>query len=164
LIILTNNPTYAQLLKSPVLLLAFGFGSGLSPKAPGTVGSLLGLGLWLFLAQLSLPFYLVFVAICAVAGVYICGVAADRLGVHDHGGIVWDEFVGLWIAMTALPVSWASIILGFGLFRLFDIFKPWPISWMDKNISGGLGIMLDDIAAGVATAVSIGLLHLLGWI
>jgi phosphatidylglycerophosphatase A len=118
----------------------------------------------LFLAKLSLPFYLVFVAICAVAGVYICGVAADRLGVHDHGGIVWDEFVGLWVAMAALPVSWASIILGFGLFRLFDIFKPWPISWMDKNISGGLGIMLDDIAAGVATAVSIGLLSLLGWI
>ncbi|MDB9977109.1 phosphatidylglycerophosphatase A, partial [Porticoccaceae bacterium] len=121
MIILTNNPTYAQLLKSPVLLLAFGFGSGLSPKAPGTVGSFLALVLWLFLAKLSLPFYLVFVAICAVAGVYICGVAADRLGVHDHGGIVWDEFVGLWVAMAALPVSWASIILGFGLFRLFDI-------------------------------------------
>ena len=115
---MTNNPTYAQLLKSPVLLLAFGFGSGLSPKAPGTVGSFLALVLWLFLAKLSLPFYLVFVAICAVAGVYICGVAADRLGVHDHGGIVWDEFVGLWVAMAALPVSWASIILGFGLFRL----------------------------------------------
>jgi len=164
LIILTNNPTYAQLLKSPVLLLAFGFGSGLSPKAPGTVGSFLALVLWLFLAKLSLPFYLVFVAICAVAGVYICGVAADRLGVHDHGGIVCDEFVGVWVAMAALLVSWASIILGFGLFRLFDIFKPWPISWMDKNISGGLGIMLDDIAAGVATAVSIGLLSLLGWI
>jgi len=161
---LTNNPTYAQLLKSPVLLLAFGFGSGLSPKAPGTVGSLLALVLWLFLAKLSLPFYLGFVAICTLAGVYICGVAADRLGVHDHGGIVWDEFVGLWIAMAALPVSWSSIILGFGLFRFFDILKPWPISWMDKNISGGLGIVLDDITAGVATAVSIGLLNLLGWI
>jgi|TARA_B110000495_G_scaffold198271_1_gene209796 phosphatidylglycerophosphatase A len=164
LIILSNNPTFSELLKSPVMLLAFGFGSGLSPKAPGTVGSLFGLVLWVFLAKLSLPFYLGFVTVSTLVGIYICGAAADRLGVHDHGGIVWDEFVGLWIAMAALPVSWLSITLGFGLFRLFDIFKPWPIRWMDKNISGGLGIMIDDIAAGVATAGSIGLIDLLGWI
>ena len=113
---MTNNPTYAQLLKSPVLLLAFGFGSGLSPKAPGTVGSFLALVLWLFLAKLSLPFYLVFVAICAVAGVYICGVAADRLGVHDHGGIVWDEFVGYWITMFM-----AARILGINYFRVWFV-------------------------------------------
>jgi phosphatidylglycerophosphatase A len=164
LIILSHNPTFKDLLKSPVLLLAFGFGSGLSPKAPGTVGSLLGLALWFFLVQLSLPFYLLLVAICALVGVYICDAASKRLGVHDHGGIVWDEFVGLWIGMAGLPVSWASLLLGFGLFRLFDIWKPWPIKWIDKNISGGLGIMLDDIAAGVATAASIALLNLLSWI
>ena len=161
---MSHNPTFKDLLKSPVLLLAFGFGSGLSPKAPGTVGSLLGLAIWLLLAKLSLPFYLVFVAICTLVGVHICGSAAKRLGVHDHGGIVWDEFVGLWIGMAGLSVSWASLVLGFGLFRLFDIWKPWPIKWIDKNISGGLGIMLDDIAAGVATAGSIALLNLLGWI
>ena len=76
--------------------------------------------------------------------------AAEQLGVHDHGGIVWDEFVGLWVAMAFLPVSPVSLVLGFSLFRFFDIVKPWPISWLDKNISGGLGIMIDDIAAGLA--------------
>ena len=162
--ILSYNPTFIDLLKSPVLLLAFGFGSGLSSKAPGTVGSLLGLVIWFFLAKLSLPVYLVFVAICALVGVYICGSAAKRLGVHDHGGIVWDEFVGLWVGMAGLSVSWASLLLGFGLFRLFDIWKPWPISWIDTNISGGLGIMLDDIAAGLATAGTIDFLKLLGWL
>lgn len=161
---MSDNPTFKDLLKSPALFLAFGFGSGLSPKAPGTVGSLLGLVIWLFLAKLSLPFYLGFVAICTLVGIYICGAAAKRLGVHDHGGIVWDEFIGLWIGMAGLSVSWASLLLGFGLFRLFDIWKPWPIRWIDKNISGGLGIMLDDIAAGVATAGCIALLNLLGWI
>ena len=161
---MSYNPTFIDLLKSPVLLLAFGFGSGLSSKAPGTVGSLLGLVIWFFLAKLSLPVYLVFVAICALVGVYICGSAAKRLGVHDHGGIVWDEFVGLWVGMAGLSVSWVSLLLGFGLFRLFDIWKPWPISWIDKNISGGLGIMLDDIAAGLATAGTIAFLTLLGWL
>jgi phosphatidylglycerophosphatase A len=77
---------------------------------------------------------------------------------------VWDEFVGLWIAMAALPVSWASIILGFGLFRFFDIFKPWPISWIDKKVMGGWGIMLDDIAAGAAASATIYMLASLGWI
>jgi phosphatidylglycerophosphatase A len=77
------------------------------------------------------------------------------LGIHDHPGIVWDEFVGLWIAMIGLPVTWSSIIAGFFLFRVFDILKPWPIGWIDKNFNGGLGIMLDDIVAGIATAVTI---------
>jgi len=77
------------------------------------------------------------------------------LGIHDHPGIVWDEFVGFWIAMIGLPVTWSSIIAGFFLFRIFDILKPWPIGWIDKNFHSGLGIMLDDVVAGLATAIVI---------
>lgn len=147
------NPSFMQLLRSPTLLLAFGFGSGLSPKAPGTIGTLAAIPLWWLLAQLPLTSYLAIVFISAVAGIYICGSGAKTLGVHDHGGIVWDEFVGFWIAMAALPVTWTSLILGFVLFRLFDILKPWPISWLDKKVSGGFGIMIDDIVAGIASAL-----------
>lgn len=145
-------------------MLAFGFGSGLSPKAPGTMGTLAAIPLWWLLAQLPLGTYLIVVLIAAVAGIVICGRAADRLGVHDHGGIVWDEFVGFWIAMAALPVTWQSLILGFVLFRLFDILKPWPISWLDRRVSGGFGIMIDDVIAGLAAAGVITLLTASGLI
>ena len=131
-------------------MLAFGFGSGLSRYAPGTLGTIAAIPLWWLLTQLSQPLYLGLVLVAAIVGVSICGRAAEQLGVHVHGGIVWDEFVGLWVAMAFLPVSPVSLVLGFSLFRFFDIVKPWPISWLDKNISGGLGIMIDDIAAGLA--------------
>ncbi|MDA8787072.1 phosphatidylglycerophosphatase A [Porticoccaceae bacterium] len=137
-------------MRSPTLMLAFGFGSGLSKYAPGTLGTIAAIPLWWLLTQLSQPLYLGLVLVAAIVGVSICGRAAEQLGVHDHGGIVWDEFVGLWVAMAFLPVSPVSLVLGFSLFRFFDIVKPWPISWLDKNISGGLGIMIDDIAAGLA--------------
>ncbi len=158
------NPTFKQLLQSPTLLLAFGFGSGLSSKAPGTMGTLAAIPLWWLLAQLPLASYLIVVLISAVVGIYICGHAAKTMGVHDHGGIVWDEFVGFWIAMAALPVSWTSLLLGFALFRLFDILKPWPISWLDKKVSGGFGIMIDDVIAGLAAAAVIALLGAAGLI
>ena len=152
---MATNPTFTQLLRSPTLLLAFGFGSGLSPKAPGTVGTVAAIPLWWLLAQLPLQSYLLIVALAAIVGIVICGRAAEKLGVHDHGGIVWDEFVGFWIAMAALPVTWNSLLFGFVLFRLFDIFKPWPISWLDKKVSGGFGIMIDDVIAGLAAAAVI---------
>tara|TARA_B110000908_G_scaffold31890_1_gene37968 strand:- start:166 stop:663 length:498 start_codon:yes stop_codon:yes gene_type:complete len=161
---LATNPTFAQLLRSPTLMLAFGFGSGLSPKAPGTMGTLAAIPLWWLLAQLPLTSYLILVLIAAVVGITICGRAADQMGVHDHGGIVWDEFVGFWIAMAALPVTWTSVILGFVLFRLFDILKPWPISWLDKKVSGGFGIMIDDVIAGLAAAAVIYFLDYMGYI
>lgn len=161
---MATNPTFAQLLRSPTLLLAFGFGSGLSPKAPGTMGTLAAIPLWWLLAQLPLTSYLIVVLIAAVVGITICGRAADQMGVHDHGGIVWDEFVGFWIAMAALPITWQSVILGFVLFRLFDILKPWPISWLDKKVSGGFGIMIDDVIAGLAAAAVIYFLGYFGLI
>jgi phosphatidylglycerophosphatase A len=135
---------------NPIHFLALGFGSGLLPKAPGTYGTLAAIPLYLLLAPSSVNFYLVAVIIMSVTGIYICGKAAEDAGVPDHGAIVWDEIVGFLITMFMVPLSWQSVVVGFILFRIFDIFKPWPISFVDKNIHGGLGIMLDDIIAGFA--------------
>jgi phosphatidylglycerophosphatase A len=135
---------------NPIHFLALGFGSGLLPKAPGTFGTLAAIPLYLLLAPSSVSIYLVSVIVMSIAGIYICGQAAKDAGVHDHGAIVWDEIVGFLITMFMIPLSWKSVIVGFILFRIFDIFKPWPISFIDKNVHGGLGIMLDDIIAGLA--------------
>lgn len=138
-----------RVLRDPVLLLAFGFGSGLAPKAPGTWGTLAAIPFFLLLNQLSASIYLLILLIATIAGIYLCGQAAERLGVHDHPGIVWDEFVGLWITLLWVPEGWIWIFAGFLLFRFFDILKPWPIKWVDQQVSGGWGIMFDDILAGV---------------
>lgn len=145
--------TPRQVFRSPVLLLAFGFGAGLAPRAPGTVGTLAAIPLYLALNQFSHGVYLLLVMTVCVAGVWLCQRAADRLGVHDHPGIVWDEFAGFLVTMIAVPQSWLWILTGFGLFRLFDIWKPWPIAWVDRHCKGGLGIMLDDLLAGGLAAV-----------
>ncbi|HAZ79131.1 MAG TPA: phosphatidylglycerophosphatase A [Porticoccaceae bacterium] len=163
-ITLNNNPSLASIIRTPQMFLAFGFGSGLSPFAPGTMGTLVAALLWVCLAELSLISYLVFISLSGIFGVYLCGSAAKKLGVHDHAGIVWDEFVGLWIAMIALPFEWHYLVLGVVLFRFFDIVKPWPISWIDKNVGGGFGIMVDDVVAGVATGVTIQLLIVFEWV
>jgi phosphatidylglycerophosphatase A len=149
-------------LADPVHLLAFGFGSGCSPKAPGTFGTLMAVALYLPLARLELPWYLAVIAVASLLGIWICGRTARDLGVHDHGGIVWDEFAGFWLTMVAAPPGLAWIVAGFVLFRLFDILKPWPISWLDRRIGGGLGIMLDDLLAGLfAMAIMQGAARLL---
>lgn len=137
-------------LKNPVHLLAFGFGTGLAPRAPGTAGSLLGAVLYLPLSGLPLMGYLALLAALFAGGVWLCGRTAGDLGVPDHGGIVFDEMVGVLVAMTALPRDWLWLLMGFLLFRLFDILKPWPISLIDRRVKGGLGIMLDDLMAGIA--------------
>jgi len=135
---------------NPIHFLALGFGSGLLPKAPGTYGTLAAIPLYLLLAPTTTSVYLTIVIIMSIAGVYICGKAAEDAGVHDHGAIVWDEIVGFLITMILVPLTWQSVVVGFILFRIFDIFKPWPISFVDKNLHGGLGIMVDDILAGLA--------------
>lgn len=135
--------------QSPVHIVAFGFGSGLAPFAPGTFGTLAAIPLYWILSLFPLWFYLVVVLIAAIAGIWICGESAKRLGVHDHGGIVWDEFVGFWITMIAAPSGLIWLLVGFVLFRVFDIWKPWPIYMADDKIHGGLGIMLDDVIAGI---------------
>ena len=137
-------------LSNPIHFLALGFGSGLAPKAPGTFGTLAAVPLFLLLFGLSDLIYVSLVTLMSVAGIYICGKAAKDAGVHDHGAIVWDESVGVLITMFLMPLTWQTVIVGFALFRFFDILKPWPISYLDKNCHGGLGIMLDDIVAGIA--------------
>lgn len=144
--------------RNPLHLLAFGFGAGFFPRAPGTVGTLVGVVLFLLLAPLSLPAYVGAVVILFVAGIPLCGRVARDLGVHDHGGIVWDEIVGYLVTMTAAPPGWLPVVAGFALFRLFDILKPWPIRALDRNVGGGFGIMLDDLVAGILAAVVLQLL------
>ncbi|MDX2349126.1 MAG: phosphatidylglycerophosphatase A, partial [Porticoccus sp.] len=112
------KPSFQQLLRNPVHFLAFGFGSGLTPKAPGTAGTLVALLLWPMLATMPLTIYLSIVAVAAVGGFYLCGKTASDLDVHDHPGIVWDEIAGFWLAMTAVPVTWTWMVAGFVLFRL----------------------------------------------
>jgi len=135
--------------RNPLHLLAFGLGSGGLPKAPGTYGTLAAVPLYLLLQPLSLVTYLLTILGMFLFGVWLCEVVSRDLGVHDHGGIVWDEWVGFLITMILAPQGWPWLLAGFALFRLFDIWKPWPIGWLDKRVGGGLGIMLDDVLAGV---------------
>ena len=133
--------------------LAFGLGSGRVRVTPGTFGTLVAIVFYLPLSQLPHWLYAVCVVCAFSFGVWLCQSVSDDLGVHDHGGIVWDEFVGYWITMFLMPFNWGWILAGFALFRLLDIWKPWPIRWIDKHVQGGLGIMVDDVIAGAAACI-----------
>ena len=135
--------------KKPIHILAFGFGAGASPKAPGTAGTLVAIPIFLLLVQVPLFLYVIGVLLVTGFGVYICDRCSKDLRVHDHSGIVWDEIAGYLITMIAVPVNPWTVITGFFLFRLFDIWKPWPIQYFDKQVKGGLGIMMDDVIAGI---------------
>ena len=143
------KPRAREILSDPVHFLAFGFGAGLAPKAPGTVGSLPGVLLaWLTL-PLPLAWRIAIGLLLIVAGIWICGESARRIGVHDHGGIVWDEITGMYLVLLVVPPEMALWALSFALFRLFDIWKPWPIRELDHRLAGGAGIMLDDLVAAL---------------
>jgi phosphatidylglycerophosphatase A len=155
------------LLATPAGWLACGFGSGLTPVAQGTSGSLAALLPWLLLRELSLPIYLAVLLLGFGVGVWACDVAGRAVGVDDHRSLVWDEFIGQWIALipllipALLPASganWWMVLAGFALFRLFDVWKPWPIRWLDRHLKGGMGVMVDDVVAGVFAAVVLGCL------
>ena len=150
-----------RVLTDPMHFMAFGFGTGLAPFAPGTVGSLPGV----LLAWATMDFPFIARAILAVGlfltGIRICGVSSRRLGVHDHGGIVWDEITGMYATLLAAPPLISAWILAFGLFRALDIVKPWPIRDLDHRLGGGLGIMLDDLLAALYAAP---LLAFYGWL
>lgn len=138
-----------QVWSNPIHFLAFGFGAGLAKKAPGTWGTVAAIPVYLLCTLLPLPAYLGVVVLLAALGIWLCQVTANDMGVHDHPGIVWDEIVGFLITMSAAPIGWLNILLGFLLFRLFDIWKPWPIYLLDRHVHDGFGIMIDDIVAGV---------------
>jgi phosphatidylglycerophosphatase A len=142
------------LLASPAGWLACGFGSGLTPVAQGTFGSLASILPWLLLRHYSLPVNLLVIVVGFLIGVWACDVAGRILGVDDHRSLVWDEFIGQWIALLpALLAPWWSVVIGFALFRLFDVWKPWPIRWLDRHLKGGLGVMIDDVIAGIFAAI-----------
>jgi len=144
-----NKLTPKQILTDPVLFLAFGFGSGLAKKAPGTCGTLAAIPVYCLFAQTPLLVYSLLTIAVTLLGISLCGIAADKLGEHDFGGIVWDEVAGYLITLWFVPFSWQATLVGFILFRIFDIIKPWPIKWVDQKVHGGLGIMLDDVLAGI---------------
>lgn len=154
-----NKHHAREIFRNPIYLLAYGFGSGLIPRGPGTAGTLVGVIVYLLLTSLSVWLYGVITVLLFALGVFVSGHTARKLGVEDPGAVNWDELVGYLVTMSAVPhhlntpEAWLWILLGFVLFRIFDIFKPWPIRWLDRNVKGGLGIMLDDVAAGVISAI-----------
>ncbi len=151
------------LLRHPLRVVAVGFGSGLLPKAPGTAGTVLAIPLVLVAADLPLWGYVSLVAVLFVFGVWVCHETTRYLGVHDHPAIVWDEVVGYMVGMIGAPVTMPVLMACFALFRVFDIFKPWPIAWLDRNTTGGFGVMIDDVMAGVYTAAVLHLWFSTGW-
>jgi phosphatidylglycerophosphatase A len=155
----SKDKTLAALsLRNPIHFLALGFGSGLAAIAPGTFGTLAAVPLYLLLSLLPLSTYVFVTLIVCVAGIYICDKTCRDLGVHDHKAIVWDEVAGYLLTMLAAPVGWQWPLVGFVLFRFFDIVKPWPIRWLDRNVKGGFGVMADDILAGVVACLVLQLL------
>ena len=156
----TLRPDLKFLFAHPAHLIAFGFGSGLAPKAPGTVGTLLGWPLfWLIVAVApDLPNQLILLIAGFLLGVWACGKTGRALGVADHGGMVWDEIVAFALVLLFTPPGWLWAGMAFLLFRFFDIIKPWPIRLADRHLKNGFGVMFDDLlAAGYALALIKGL-------
>ena len=146
--------------QDPIYFIAFGFGSGLMPIAPGTWGTLAAIPIYLLIAGMSCGAYLTITVAAFILGVAVCDKVSSDLGVHDYSGIVWDEVVGYMLTMFLAPVSILWMIIGFFLFRIFDIWKPQPIRYVDKHVHGGLGIMLDDVLAAVPAWI---IMQLLVW-
>ena len=143
------KPDTRFLIAHPAHFIALGFGSGLAPKAPGTFGTLAALPLFWLLQQagLNLPALLFVIASGFTLGFWACAVTGKNLGAADHGGIVWDEIVAMWLLLAFTPVTWIGWLAAFGLFRFFDILKPWPIRWFDVRLKNGFGVMFDDLLA-----------------
>jgi phosphatidylglycerophosphatase A len=148
-----------KVFSNPAYFIAFGFGAGLSPFAPGTCGSLVAIPLFYLIHNFSLITYTLILLAAIIVGIWVCDITERDLGIHDYPGIVWDEICGFALTMWAAPKGWLWIVVGFFLFRLFDIVKPWPISWMDRSLRGGLGVMVDDLMAAVYAWIVLHVLH-----
>lgn len=150
-------------LSNPIHFLAVGLGSGMSPIMPGTMGSVMAVPLWLLFFRLDSVLYWVLLIVAFAFGCFICHKTSEDTNTHDSGHIVWDEFVGMWITLFFIPqVSILWIAVAFVAFRIFDVLKPWPIRWFDQKISGGFGIMIDDVIAAVFSSITV--LVLVKWI
>ena len=155
------NPTVKLLLSHPAHFFALGFGSGLAPKAPGTFGTLVGLPLFWLISSLNLPLQISIILALFIVGVYVCDVTGKAIGVADHGGIVWDEIVAIMLVLAFLPPHWLSYLIGFALFRLFDIWKPYPICQFDAQLKNGFGVMFDDLLAAIYAILAYKVLEIL---
>jgi len=158
---MTTSPDLRFLLRHPAHFLGLGFGSGLAPHAPGTYGTLAALPLYAGLAWLPPSAQLAVIALLFLAGIPICRKTGTALGVADHGGIVWDEIVAMLLVLTCVPPTWAWWLAALLLFRLFDIWKPYPIRQFDARLKGGFGVMFDDLLAAL---YAIAVLEALQWL
>jgi phosphatidylglycerophosphatase A len=146
---------------NPIHFVACGFGVGAIPWAPGTFGTLAAIPFYLLMAKGSFTIYcLLTIAYCAVS-MYTTHITCEDIGIHDHPSTVSDEFAGFFVTMLGIAPSFWAILIGFVLFRIFDIFKPWPISWLDQHVHGGVGVVIDDVAAGLCSCI---ILHALFWL
>lgn len=156
----TIPPIPAAVWQKPSYFIAFGFGTGALPIAPGTFGTLIAIPFYLVLRQLTLPWYVGIVLVLTLASIWLCDKLSRDIQVHDHQGMNLDEIIGFLITMINAPLHWSWIVVGFILFRIFDIAKPWPINWADKNIGGGFGMIFDDVLAAL---YSCAVLQILAW-
>ncbi len=145
----TVQPVPKSMWKNPLHFIAFGFGSGASPIAPGTAGTLMAIPFYVAMHFLPTNMYLLLLILITLFSMWLCDKVSKEIGVHDHGGMCIDEVVGFLVTMFAAPFGIFWIIAGFALFRLFDIWKPWPIGYIDRHVHGGVGMILDDVLAGV---------------
>ena len=148
-------PNLTFLLSHPAHFISLGFGSGLAPKAPGTFGTLVAFPLYMLIADYTMPIELAMITLLFLLGIWTSNLTGKALGASDHGSIVWDEIVAMMLVLTFLPHCYINYTVAFLLFRLFDIWKPFPIRQCDAKIKGGFGVMLDDILAAVYTIISI---------
>jgi phosphatidylglycerophosphatase A len=146
---------------NPLYFIGFGFGAGAIPVAPGTFGTLIAIPFYWLCRNLPLSYYLGLVVCLIIFASWLSDYLSRQLKTHDHPGMCIDEFVGFFVTMINAPIGWGWIILGFVLFRIFDIWKPWPIGWIDKRVHGGFGMVLDDVAAGM---ISMALIQLTAYI
>jgi phosphatidylglycerophosphatase A len=153
-------PVPDKVFTDPLYFFAFGLGSGAMPVAPGTFGTLMAIPIFLLIQPLSLSAYLFFVFVFILVSAWASDRVSREIGVHDHPGMCIDEFAGFFVTMIGAPQGVLWILLGFLLFRFFDIWKPWPISWVDEKVSGGLGMILDDVVAGLFAMIVMAVIQL----
>lgn len=142
-------PDIKFLFSHPVHFLSLGFGSGLSKKAPGTFGTLIGMPIFLLIYGFSLTQQLLVITALFGIGIYLCAFTGKAIGVVDHGSIVWDEIVAIMLVLTFTPLQWPWWLVAFLLFRLFDIWKPYPIRMLEAKYKNGFGVMFDDLLAAI---------------
>jgi phosphatidylglycerophosphatase A len=151
----TNPPNVRFLLQHPAHFFGLGFGSGLAPTAPGTFGTLVGFPLFWLISVYALSTQLIIIFTLFLIGIYFCGVTGKAIGVSDHGGIVWDEIVAMMLVLAFTPNQWQYWLAAFILFRLFDIWKPYPIRQFDAKLKNGFGVMFDDLLAAIYAIICV---------